>query len=188
MNWVDFVIVAIVLASVAGGFGEGVTRMAIGSGALVFGFIAASWFHGIPAGWFQQYLNNEALASIFGFLTILCGSLILGGLLGWAVRRAFKLVGLSWLDRTAGGVFGGLRAILLLAVFALLITTFAPRRMPAAVAKSELGPHVLALSKVLSAVTPYTIKNRFERTYQEWRVIVEGVGNPSRPRRGLKYE
>jgi hypothetical protein len=57
--------------------------------------------------------------------------------------------------------------------------------MPAAVSHSQLAPYVFSMSRVLSEMTPYEIKNGFEQTYQEFTVLLEDIRRnkrlPGRP-------
>jgi membrane protein required for colicin V production len=181
MNWIDWIVIGFIVMSVAGGFAEGFVRIGIGFAALIFGFVLASWFHGVAAGWIAPYIDSKGLASLLGFLMILIGIIMLGALVGWIIQRIFKLIGLSWLDRLAGAAFGVVRGIAVLSIFALVITAFFPKKMPAAVSKSQLAPYVLGLSKVLAEVTPYEIKNGFEESYHEFSSLLEGVKKRKKP-------
>jgi membrane protein required for colicin V production len=186
MNWVDWVLIGFVVMSVAGGFAEGFVRIGIGFAALIFGFVFASWFHGVAAGWIAPYIDSKALASLLGFLLILSAILLLGALIGWIIQRVFKLIGLSWLDRLAGAAFGVVRGVAVLSIVALMITAFFPKKMPAAVSRSQLAPYVLELSKILAEVTPYEIKNGFEQSYEEFSVLLDGIKKRKKPE--LRYE
>lgn len=175
MNWIDWLLIIFILFSAASGFAEGFVRMVIGFGALIAGFLCASWFHGVAGGWVEPYVESRAAASVVGFSLILVSMLVLGWLTGVIVQRMFRLVGLSWLDRLIGGAFGAARAVLILAIAAIVLTTFAPGRLPKALSGSELAPYVLGASKVISTVTPYELKSGFARAYDEFRNLVRGI-------------
>ncbi len=175
MNWVDWLLISILLTSVIAGFAEGFVRIAVGSLALVLGFFFASWFHGLAGAWLEPWIHSKALTSIFGFLIILIGMILLGAFVAWVIQRVFKVIGLSWVDRLAGGLIGAVRGIFIVAIGALLLSAFAPKRMPVAVSQSELAPYVLGMSRILSDMTPYEIKNGFEQTYQEFTLVLEGI-------------
>lgn len=175
MNWVDWLLISILLTSAIAGFAEGFVRIAVGSVALVLGFIFASWFHGLAGAWLEPWVHSKALISILGFLIILIGMLLLGALIAWVIQRVFKVIGLSWVDRLAGGFIGAIRGVFIVAIGGLLLSAFAPKKMPAAVSQSELAPYVFGMSRILSEMTPYEIKNGFEQTYQEFTAMLEGV-------------
>jgi membrane protein required for colicin V production len=180
MNWVDWVLVGFLLVSVISGFVEGFVRIAVGFVAMILGFVFASWFHGVAGGWMEPYVHSRAVASFIGFLVIFIGMLSLGALIAWIIQRVFKVVGLSWLDRLVGGAFGAVRGVLVLAIGALLLSAFFPKRIPAAVSHSQLAPYVFGMSKVLSDITPYEIKNGFEETYQDFTSLLEGIKKQKR--------
>ena len=58
MNWVDWIILIILVLGLVNGFREGFVRIVIGFGALIVAFLTASWFHGYATG----YLGNRSLA------------------------------------------------------------------------------------------------------------------------------
>jgi membrane protein required for colicin V production len=175
MNWIDWLLIGILLASVVAGLAQGFVKIVIGSMALIVGFFFASWFHGVAGGWLEPWVQSKAAASFIGFVLIFGGMVVLGSLIAWVIQRIFKVVGLNWIDRLVGGAFGAVRGILVLAITALLVSAFFPKRMPAAVSHSQLAPYVFNVSRVLSEMTPYEIKNGFEQTYHEFTVLLEGI-------------
>ena len=186
MNWIDFLILGFLLVSVAGGFAEGFVKMGIGFVALVIGFVIASWTYGIAAGWLLTWMDSRALASILGFLLIFTGINLLGALIAWVIQRVFKVIGLTWLDRLVGGAFGVVRGVIVLAVATLVFTAFYPRKLPAAVKKSELAPYVFRASDVLAEATPYELKAGFAKTYDELTEIFRDLRRSKKPRREAK--
>jgi membrane protein required for colicin V production len=186
MNWVDWLLIGFLVVSVIGGFVEGFIRIGIGFAALILGFVLASWFHGVAGGWMTPYIHSKAAASVLGFLMIFIAILAAGGLTALIVQRVFRVAGLSWLDRLVGGAFGFVRGLLVLAIAALLVSAFFPRKLPAAVSQSEYAPYVFSLSKVLSEITPYEIKNSFEESYQEFTTLIEGMKKNKRA--PLRYD
>jgi membrane protein required for colicin V production len=167
VNWVDWLIIAFLFFSIVTGFAEGLIKMGIGVVALIAGFLFASWFYGIPGGALEPWLPSRALASLIGFFAIFIGTMIAGALLAWMIQRIFKVIGLNWLDRIAGGAFGVVRGVLVLAVAALVFTAFFPRRMPVDVSRSQLAPYLFGASSMLAAATPFEIKDGFKRSYNE---------------------
>jgi membrane protein required for colicin V production len=175
MNWVDWLLAGILLISVVSGFVEGFVRIVIGFVAMVLGFFFASWFHGVAGAWVEPWVHSKPIASFLGFAIIFAGTIALGALVAWIIQRIFKVVGLNWIDRLVGGAFGVVRGVIVLAIGALLISAFFPKRMPAAVSHSQIAPYVFSISRVLSEMTPYEIKNGFEQTYEEFTVLLEGI-------------
>lgn len=169
MNWMDWVLIVFLLASVANGFQEGLVRMGIGIMALIAGFFLASWFGGMAGGWLIPYVPVKAIAGIAGYFIVFIGVLLLGTLVGLLIARMLKVVGLSWMDRTLGGVFGVVRGWVVVTIVAMIVTAFAPAWMPKAVNESTLSPYVFGSARVLAAATPFEIRQGFNRAYDEFR-------------------
>jgi membrane protein required for colicin V production len=169
MNWMDWLLIAFWVASVANGFQEGIVRMGIGMMALIAGFFLASWFGGMAAGSLMPYVHVKAVAGLMGYLIVFIGVLLIGTLLGALIARMLKLVGLSSLDRILGGAFGLVRGFVVVTVVAMVVSAFAPSWMPKAVNDSMLAPYVLRSARVFAAATPYAIRDGFDRTYKEFR-------------------
>jgi membrane protein required for colicin V production len=176
MNWLDWLIAALIIASIWGGFRQGFVRMGIGFAALIVGFIAASWFYGAVGAELMPWVHSKAVASVLGFILVYAGVMVIGTIIAAIVVRVFKLVGLTPVDRLLGAALGLVRAAIVVTVATLVVMAFAPKRMPAAVHESTLAPYILGASDVFSSATPYDIKEGFRRSYAEIRRTIRDLG------------
>ena len=166
MNWVDLLILLTICISVYSGLSQGFVKIGIGFVSMICGFLFATWFYGMVGGQLIGLIGSRALANIAGFILIYVGILALGALVGIALSRILKVVGLSWADRLLGGAFGLVRGMVFVAVFLWIVTALAPLA-PKALVGSQAAPYALRVGKFLSAVAPYELKNGFERSYRE---------------------
>ena len=129
MTGLDIAIIAVVLLSTVLAMVRGVVRELVALAAWFVGLAAAISFSGVVAeqlGW----INVPPLArELLAFVLILVLVLIAGALTGALLRGAVRAIGLRFLDRFLGGVFGLMRGVLAVLVFALLagITTLPQR-------------------------------------------------------------
>lgn len=65
-------------------------------------------------------IPNQGLRMAAAFTIVFLGILLLASLLAIAVSELFKQVGLGWLDRGLGAVFGLARGVLIVGVLVLL--------------------------------------------------------------------
>ena len=175
LNWLDVVILAFLAASIIGGWKEGFIRLGIGFIALILGFLGAAWFYGLAADPLIPWVKSKAVANFLGFQIIFFGVLIGGGLIAALIARVFKLVGLTFIDRSLGAAFGAVRGAVVIVVVTMCLMAFAPPSLPAAVESSRFAPYIFTGSRYLSSMTPYELRDGFNRTFDRIQGIIKGL-------------
>ena len=171
MNWIDLVLALVIASSVLSGLAAGFARVGVGFAAMIVGMFCGFWFYGIVAAYVIDYVTSRAIANLIGFFVILTVVLILGAILGTILAKFFKWVGLSWLDRLLGGVFGVVRGFVIAAAMVTVLLAFAPSPPPPSVVDSKLLPYVINVSDVLAAMTPHEIKDQFYATKDKVKAV-----------------
>jgi membrane protein required for colicin V production len=171
MTSFDWILLLILTSSVITGLMAGFARVTIGLAAGIFGVVFGFWFYRMPAAWFAEYFESKTASSVLGFVVIFGGILILGGLLARLLGSVFKWAGLTWLDRLLGAGFGFLRGAVIITGIATVVTAFAPNPAPKWIAKSEVMPYTESFSKVLSAVAPREMKEKFDENLDRIRKL-----------------
>ncbi len=97
--------------------------------------------------------------------------MILGGLLGRLLAMLFKWVGLSWLDRLLGGVFGLVRGALVAAVVVMALLAFAPAPPPRSVVGSRIAPYAMDAARVMAALAPRELRDGVRQGYEKVKQI-----------------
>lgn len=178
MNWLDYLLLAVVAASVLAGLLKGFARSLLGLASVVVGFACGLWFYGIVGAWFYEFLSSRQLAHFVGFVVIFAAVMAAGALLGALLARLLKWARLSWLDRLMGAMFGLARGALIAAAIILALMAFAPKAPPRSVAGSRLSPYILGTARLIVSVAPYEVRHGFEQSYdrlkQAGRRILEG--------------
>jgi membrane protein required for colicin V production len=164
LNWVDLLLLLVIGSSILAGLAAGFARAGVGFAAMIVGMFCGFWFYGIVAAYVLDYVSSRAIANLIGFFVILAGVLVLGAIVGRILAKFFKWVGLSWLDRLLGGVFGVVRGFVIAAAMITVLLAFAPTPPPGSVVDSKLLPYVINVSDVLAALTPHEIKDQFYAT------------------------
>jgi len=89
------------------------------------------------------------------------GSFIVAAIFTFLLRRVLALAGLGITDRLLGGVFGGIRGVLVVAILALLATASSTIPQEGWWGESRLMPYVLRVSKILHSQLPPEVARRF---------------------------
>jgi membrane protein required for colicin V production len=130
MNALDWVVVAVLGASILLGLLRGFMRETIS----LAGWIAGIWLafrFAVPISASVPLAQEWPLARTAAVaLLIVVGCVFAAALLGWLVRELVKAAKLSAADRTLGGLFGLARGLLIIALAVFLVRDTALYREP----------------------------------------------------------
>jgi membrane protein required for colicin V production len=133
----------------------------------VFAIFFAIWFYGSVGSLMSEYVSHRMVANFIGFVIVLVIVSAIGGVIGWGLSRAFRWVGLGWLDRLMGGGVGLVRGALFSTGLILLLCAFTRTPPPQAVVMSRFSPYVIEISHVFSFIAPRELRDSFEQSYDK---------------------
>ena len=166
-NWLDWIFVAIVVASVVAAIMKGFIRELISLASLVIGLVVAAVAYPRAALWFEDLTKSHEIALGLGFLVLFLGTLLLGSLLSLLARKLIKSAGIQWFDRFLGAVFGLLRGVLVNCILLLVLLAFTIK--PDVVQQSSLAPYVTAGANIISLAMPANLKAQFRLGFEKFR-------------------
>ena len=168
MNWLDIVLLLILIASIVTSFRKGLTREIIGLAAVVVGLLLGTWFYGSAGALVLPYLNSRTAANFAGFFMVFCGVLLLGSLVSFVLGKFLKVTGLSFFDHALGAGFGLIRGTLIAVALIMGVMAFSQGHAPPrSVVDSRLAPYVVQGARVFASLAPYELKEGFHKTYAE---------------------
>ena len=177
MNWLDYVLIALLAFSSYRSFSKGFSREVIGLTASFLALVLGMWFYGTAASYIAPYTGSPRLANLGGFFVVVALVIAAGSLVGRIVRRFLRTVGLSFFDRTLGAGFGLLRGLFIAIALLTAYTAFGPPAVsgsePDAVLHSQIAPYILDASHYFVAVAPMDLKNSFGTQYSEFKRALE---------------
>lgn len=130
MVWFDYLILGILLVSIALGVLRGLVREVFSLLLWVLGVIVAVHYAGPAAALFGGFIQTPSLRVVAAFLFLFFFTVLVGNLVAMLLQAILDKAGLSALDRSLGGVFGLLRAVLIAGVLVLLAQSTAMARDP----------------------------------------------------------
>jgi len=158
MTMVDWAVVIIMVAAVIAGMAQGFFRSACSLGGLILGLAVAAWNYGRLAQILLPLVRISAIANTIAFLLIAFLITAVAALIGKLLSKAFKTIGLGWLDGIAGAIFGFFQGVVLVVVFVLVIVAFFPGEPW--LAKSTLPRMFFGALHVSTQVTPSELASR----------------------------
>ena len=177
MNWLDYVLTALLGFSALRSFMRGFTREIIGLCASVAALILGMLFYARAGALLKPWITSDRGAHFAGFLLIVAGVLMIGAVIGSIVRRFVKAIGLSFFDRVLGGLFGLIRGALIAIALLTAWMAFGPRSdpktAPDAVLHSQIAPYLMTVSNIVVSVAPGELKRSFQQVYDEARTKID---------------
>jgi membrane protein required for colicin V production len=146
MNAVDIAILAILAIFLLKGLVRGFLKEICSTLGLLVGGFLAFYYHLPLAKWLVE---NTALKDQWAvgtaFLLIFLGSVLVFAALGLLLSRFVSLLFLGGFNRVAGGFFGLLQGVLLLALILFAVSLQPPQRAQPLLNASELSPPFINL-------------------------------------------
>ncbi len=182
MNWLDVILGIIIVSSLMSGVRKGMIRMGIGLVAMVLALVLAFWTYNNAGAFFADWTSTPMVANLLGFFLVFFGTMIAGSILSMVLTRIFKWMGLSWLDRILGGLFGGIRGAIIATIVLMAFTALAPGNPPKLVGESMVAPYLMDFAEVISSIAPTELRSKFLDAYgkvkkEYWDPVQKTLGN-----------
>lgn len=145
LNWVDAVILGIVVISALMSLSRGFVKEALSLVTWVVAAIVAWMFGGSLAHHLTPYIDTPSIRVIAACAVLFVSTLIVGGLVNFILGQLIHATGLSGTDRLLGMVFGAARGLFLVVVLVGLLS-LAPVDQDSWWQQSTLIPHFLLIA------------------------------------------
>ena len=154
MNWLDIVIVLVLVWFTLAAFRAGFVREVVTLAATVLAIAVAGFYYDDLAQDVLVFIDNEDAARVIAFLLLLGSIFFMGQLLAFLLRRLVSLLMLGWADRLAGAAFGFFKGLLVVEVLLILFVTFPQWGLDDAIDGSAVAPFFLDTIPFLLRILP----------------------------------
>lgn len=144
-NWVDAVILGVVVISSMISLNRGFVKEALSLLTWIIAGVIAWMFGGSLAHHFQPYIDTPSVRVIAACGVLFVMTLLIGALINYLLNQLIRATGLTGTDRLLGMVFGAARGLLLVVVSVGLLS-LAPVEHDAWWQQSTLLPHFLLIA------------------------------------------
>jgi membrane protein required for colicin V production len=143
MNWLDIVIIVILVVPTFLGFRRGLIGTILPLVGIVLGVIVAGRGYGSMANWLSNWLESPAQAKIVAFILIFILFMIAITVVTKLVRGFLGFLLLGWIDKFGGLVFGLVMGGVVAGALLSIVSRFFTSRVEATVADSALAAFLL---------------------------------------------
>lgn len=144
-NWVDAVILGIVLVSSLISLSRGYVKEALSLVTWLLAGIVAWTFGGSLAHHLQPYIETSSVRTITACALLFVATLIVCGLINFILVQLIRVTGLTGTDRLLGMVFGAARGLFLVVVLVGLLS-LAPVAQDSWYQQSTFIPHFVLMA------------------------------------------
>jgi len=166
MNWLDILLVSIMVVTAIVGIFKGFVKQVIGLVAVVAGLVLASFYYERTAGLFETFIHNRLLSNFLGFLLLFVLVMIAGAVAGHLLTKAMKGP-LAFANRLFGAVFGFLKAVLICGIIVFALVSFEVAKP--ALETSVVAPACVGVTRAAIRMIPRDLRDRFEAAYERIR-------------------
>ena len=121
MAVLDWVVVAVLAASVLLGLWRGLVYEVLSVLNWIAAFLLAQWLAPRAAAMMPLSRAGESIQYAVGFVVVFIAALFAGGLLVWLTSKLVAAVGLRPIDRVLGGLFGVVRGVVAVLALAVVV-------------------------------------------------------------------
>jgi len=136
MNWLDIVIIVVIVLLGIAGLRQGMIRTVFGIAGLIGGiFLAGRYYDELAA---RLFPSGAIWGNIAAYAIIAIATLVVAGVIGWLLAKLVNFVALGWLDRVMGFILGVVIGGLLCAAILAIAVKFYPG-MEATISQSVIA-------------------------------------------------
>jgi membrane protein required for colicin V production len=162
MNWLDFVIILVIVFFVLGAYSAGLIREVVTLFAVFLGIVIAGALYNSLAKDVLVFIDNEDAARAISFLILFGAVYLIGQISAYVLKTGASLLMLGWVDHAGGAVFGFLKGIIVVQVLLIVFAAYPSRDMDSAVNDSTLGPFFVDDVSFVLQVMPGDFSDRID--------------------------
>jgi membrane protein required for colicin V production len=167
MNPFDMAILVVFGYCVIRGIFRGLIREVTSLIGLAAGFYVAYSWHGAVSPYLSRWIDQPVYASVAGFALLFCGVFLAITVLGMLIRLVIKVILLGVVDRIFGGVFGAMKAVLIVSFVYIFLVTFLPGGGGTMVRDSRLAPQAHQAARAIISVVPEDVRISYQKKIQD---------------------
>ena len=161
MNWLDIVVIVIIIGFTLAAYSSGLIRELVTLVAVIAGILIAGALYGRLANDVLVFIDDQDAAEAIAYL-MLFGAVYLFGQIGaYVLKTGASLLMLGPLDHIGGAVFGLIKGVIVVQVLLVIFAAYPSLDLDQAVADSHVARHIVDDYGVVRHIVPANIRHRF---------------------------
>lgn len=169
MNGFDIAIIVVLGYCVIRGIFRGFIKEIAAIAAMLAGFYAAYIFHSEVASLLSPWISDPDYRLIAAFALVFFGVFFGVTLVGGLIRMLASAASLGVVDRMLGAVFGAAKAVLLVTLVHIVLTTFTPVGNMSFIKNSRLAEPMVEAGRLIVAVMPDALTKTYDQKMEQFK-------------------
>ncbi len=167
MNWVDFLIIVVVIANGLFGLIAGFIWQVAGICSLIIGLIAGYILH-VPVGsLLTGFMGNENLGKFAAFIIIFFTVALVMRVIAALCKTFIKAIRLEKVDRSAGGVLGLFKGMMICCIVVYAVVRYPVEKYEQACRESLISGLFVSAADVLLSHVPSEFSEKVNQFLEE---------------------
>ena len=176
MNWIDFIIVIILIIFLLRGFTDGFVKEVASLAGLIFGIWGAIRFSSFTAGKLYEWFDmNGQFVGLIAFLITFGVIVVIIHFIGIIADKMINVISLGFLNRILGIVFGLFKSVLILSVFFVILNVIDERKPFLPKKTIEESKFYNPIAKIAPALFPLIREGGYNRGFDRFKKKKETV-------------
>jgi membrane protein required for colicin V production len=176
MNWIDLIIVVILILSLVMGFINGLVKEVASLAALILGIWGAIKFSSYTAGKLYDYFDMTGhYVGIIAFLVTFGIIVVIIHFIGILADKIVNAAALGFVNRLLGIIFGLLKSVLIMSVFFVILNAIDARRPFLPKETIERSIFYTTISDIAPVIFPIIGEGGFNRSFDRFKKKPEEV-------------
>jgi len=162
MNWLDGLIIVVLVGFAVAAFRAGLIREIVTLTAVIAGIVIAGTLYDNLASDVLVFIDDESAAEAVAFLALFGAVYIFGQIAAYMLKTGASLLMLGVWDRIGGIGFGLLKGLLIVQVLLLVFAAYPSLGLEGAVEGSQLAPYFVDDFSLLLSLLPQAFEDRID--------------------------
>ena len=179
MNWIDLIIIVLLILSVVSGFTNGLVKEVASLAGLILGIWGAIKFSSYTAGKLYDWFDMSGqYVGIIAFIVTFCVIVVLIHFVGILADKIVDAVSIGFLNRILGMVFGLFKSVLILSVIFVVLNALDARKPFLPKEKINESRFYSPISDIAPAIFPIIGEGNFNQSFDRFKKKPEPVVKP----------
>jgi membrane protein required for colicin V production len=176
MNWIDAIIVIILILSLVTGFTNGFVKEVASLAALILGIWGAIKFSALTAEKLYDYFDMTGrYVGVIAFIVTFGVIVVIIHFIGILVDKIINAASLGFVNRLLGIVFGLIKSVLIMSVFFSVLNAIDARNPFLPKTTIEQSKFYSPISDIAPAIFPIIGEGGFTRSFDRFKKKPEGT-------------